>query len=93
MTSFAVAAPAGAAASHFNTNPYKTGCSASAYVLSSKAVSGGTARVMVSRKCGTNWIEYVGKSQKTTKAGKDSKTNKWTRTEVDTLKHATSMQS
>lgn len=89
----AFVAPAGAAKSHFNTNPYTTGCAKSAYTLSSKAVSGGTARIMVSKACGTNWIDYRGKAQKSSKAGKDAKTGKWTRTEVDKLKHAVSMQS
>lgn len=87
------ASPASAAASHFNTNPYTTGCSKTAYTLSSKAVSGGTARIMVSRACGTNWIDYKGKVQTTTKAGKDAKTGKWTHTEVDKLAHAVSLQS
>ncbi|MGO4243508.1 CHAP domain-containing protein [Janibacter sp. RAF20_2_2] len=91
--SIAAAAPSGAAKSHFNTNPYTTKCAKSSYVLSSKAVSGGTARIMVSRTCGTNWIEYVGKVQTTTKSGKDFTTNRWTRTEVDKLGHAVSMQS
>lgn len=88
LPTVAVAAP-----SHFNTNPYTTGCANSAYVLSSKAVSGGTARIMVSRACGSNWIDYQGKVQTTTKAGKDSATGRWTRTEVDSLAHAVSMQS
>lgn len=88
-----LSAPAQAAPSHFNTNPYTTGCTKSSYVLATKAVSGGTARIMVSRTCGTNWIDYVGKVQTTTKAGKDSRTNKWTRAEVDKLGYAVSMQS
>lgn len=88
------AAPAAnAGTQHFNTNPYSTGCAKTAVAIGARTVSGGTVRVMASRACGTNWIEYRGAVQSTTKAGKDSRTNRWTRTEVDRVGHAVSMQS
>lgn len=82
-----------AAASHFNTDPYTTGCSKSSWTLAQKAVSGGTMYIKVSRNCGTNWVEYRGNRQTVTKTGKDHKTNRWTRTEIDTLPFSYSMQS
>lgn len=88
-----VAPAAHAAASHYNTDPYSTGCSASAYTLATHPVSGGTASIKVSRSCGTNWLEYSGTKQTTTKRTKDHATNKWTRTEVDNAKWSYSMQS
>ena len=95
-TSVAVLIPVGAAqasASHFNTNPYTTGCSASASTIGSKAVSGGTVYIKASSACGTNWVEYRGVTQTTSKTGKDHATNTWTRTEVDTAAASWSMQS
>lgn len=86
-------APVQAAASHFNTDPYQTGCAKSAFTLSTRAVSGGTAYIKVSRNCGTNWIEYRGKKQTTTKRTMDHRTNRWTRAEVDNLPWSYSMQS
>lgn len=85
--------PAGASAGHFNTNPYSTGCANSAFLVGSTAVSGGTAYVKGSSACGTNWIEYRGIQQTTTKSGKDSATNRWTNVEVDNVTVAVSMQS
>lgn len=87
------ATPGQASASHYNTDPYKTGCSKSSYTLSTRAVSGGTASIKVSRNCGTNWIEYSGKKQTVSKRTKDHATNRWTRTEVDTLPWSYSYQS
>lgn len=49
---------ADAAASHYNTDPYSTGCADSKLELSSRAVPGGTAKVWFSNTCGTNWISY-----------------------------------
>ncbi|GAA3528364.1 hypothetical protein AFL01nite_02430 [Aeromicrobium flavum] len=89
----ALSSPAEAAASHYNTDPYKTGCSKTAYTLSTRGVSGGTAYIKVSRSCGTNWVEYSGKKQSVSKRTKDHKTNKWTRTETDNLPWSYSMQS
>lgn len=89
----APAAPANAAASHFNTNPYTTGCASNSFTISSRAVAGGTAYIKASRNCGTNWLEYRGAKQTTTKAGKDSSTNRWTHTEIDNVTVAVSMQS
>ncbi|MDN5545860.1 MAG: CHAP domain-containing protein [Rhodococcus sp. (in: high G+C Gram-positive bacteria)] len=96
VASLAVIAPmssAQAAPSHYNTDPYKTGCSRSSYTLASRAVSGGTARIKVSRSCGTNWVEYSGKKQTVSKRTKDHRSNKWTRTEVDNLPWSYSLQS
>lgn len=89
----AVADPATAAPSHFNTDPYTSGCAKNSYILSSRSVSGGTAYVHVSRTCGTNWISYAGKKQTTVKRTKDHATNKWTRTETDNTSRSWSMQS
>ncbi|MBR7744180.1 CHAP domain-containing protein [Phycicoccus sp. BSK3Z-2] len=86
-------ASANASAGHFNTNPYTTGCSKTASTISSKAVSGGRMYIKASSACGTNWVEYRGNTQKTTKTGKDARTNTWTRTEVDTASASWSMQS
>lgn len=42
-----------------NTLPYDTGCGSGAYVISSKAISGfGTASMVYSPSCGTNWMEW-----------------------------------
>jgi len=91
--SMAFASSAEASASHFNTDPYSTGCASSSFTLSSAAVPGGTAYVKYSRACGTNWMEYRGVVQTTIKSGKDSTTNRWTNTEVDTTAWSYSMQS
>lgn len=84
---------ANASAGHFNTDPYSTGCSKTAYTVTSAKVSGGTASIKYSRSCGTNWVEYRGNKQTTSKSGKDSKTNRWTRNEVDYQPWSYSMQS
>ena len=84
--------PAVASASHENTNPYTTGCMSGSYAISSRAVSGGTAYIMLSPKCATNWVQYSGTTQTTTKYGKASGKG-WTRTEVDTAAKSWSMQS
>lgn len=96
ITVATVMVPIGAAqasASHFNTNPYTTGCAKTASTIASKAVAGGTVYIKASSACGTNWVEYRGTTQKTTKTGKDHNTNTWTRTEVDTAAASWSMQS
>ncbi|MFX0539177.1 DUF2690 domain-containing protein [Ornithinimicrobium sp. Y1847] len=83
---------ASAAASHENTDPYRTGCTADGKSISSKAVSGGTVSIMVSAKCGTNWVRYSGVNQKTTKYGRaDGKA--WTQKETDTAATSFSFQS
>lgn len=82
-----------AAPSHFNTDPYTTGCSKTAWTLATRSVSGGTASIKVSNACGTNWIEYSGVKQTTTKQTMDHATNKWTRAEVDNTAWSYSMQS
>ncbi len=88
-----VTSPATASASHFNTDPYTTGCAANSFTLSSKSVSGGTVSILYSRTCATNWVVYKGISQTTSKTGKDHATNKWTRLETDTGTWSYSMQS
>lgn len=67
LLALGTASPANAAYSHHTKDPYSTGCAASKWALSSKAVPGGTVTVMVSNACGTNWIEYRGKAQYTSK--------------------------
>jgi hypothetical protein len=84
--------PTLAAASHENTNPYSTGCMTGSYAISSKAVSGGTVSIMVSDKCATNWVQYSGATQSTTKYGKAAGKN-WTNTEVDYAAKSWSLQS
>lgn len=93
LASLFSAVPAQASASHTNTDPYNTRCAKSSYTLAKHAVSGGTALIKVSRNCATNWLEYSGKKQTTTKRIKDHKTNRWTRTEVDNRPWSYSMQS
>jgi len=85
-------APVHAAASHENTNPYTTGCVTGSYAISSKAVSGGTVSIMASTKCATNWVQYSGATQTTTKYGKAAGKN-WTNTEVDNAAKSWSLQS
>lgn len=87
-----LAPSAQAAASHWNTDPYLTGCAKSSWTLSTRSVPGGTASIKVSNACSTNWLEYSGKKQSTTKTIKDHVTNKWTRNEVDNLPWSYSMQ-
>ncbi|MCS6710772.1 CHAP domain-containing protein [Brachybacterium sp. EF45031] len=82
-----------AAASHYNTDPYATGCADSARVIATKTVSGGTATIKRSNVCGTNWIEYRGIAQTTYKRGYDSGTGKYTQMEIDKGGYAYSMQS
>lgn len=62
---------ASAAPWHTNTLPYETGCGGNVYRLSSKNMGGGTATIVYSRTCGTNWIEYYGPARETVK-------NMWT---------------
>lgn len=85
-------APAGAAKSHWNTNPSSTGCAKNSYTVASKGVSGGTMSIRASRTCGTNWVLYSGKKQTTKKRIKDHTTNKWTRTDTDNAASSFSMQ-
>lgn len=92
IVAFLFAPPAQAAASHWNTDPYATGCAKSSWTLSSRSVPGGTASIKVSNACSTNWIEYSGSKQSTTKTIKDHVTNRWTRNEVDNLPWSYSMQ-
>jgi hypothetical protein len=80
------------ASTRWNTDPYSSGCAGNVYNLSARSVSGGTAYIMYSRTCGTNWIEYRGNSQTVSKRLKDSVTDRWTRTETDTLPWSYSMQ-
>lgn len=63
LLALGTASPANAAGWHTNTDPYSTGCANSKNLLSTKAVSGGTARVYWSSVCGTNWVEYSGINQ------------------------------
>ena len=49
-----------AAPHHHNTLPYPTGCGRNAVVISRQNMAGGTASVVYSRNCGTNWIEWYG---------------------------------
>lgn len=65
------ATSASAASWHTNTLPYETGCGGNVYRLSSQNMGGGTATIVYSRTCGTNWIEYYGPARETVK-------NMWT---------------
>lgn len=51
---------ASAAPHHHGTLPYPTGCGRNAVVISRQNMAGGTASVVYSRTCGTNWIEWYG---------------------------------
>lgn len=64
---FLWANPASAAPSHHVTDPYRTGCTSGAFVIGSRSVPGGTIRVFSSPRCGTNWVEYQGINQWTSK--------------------------
>lgn len=79
-----------AAVSHQNTDPYSTGCARDGYAFAAKAVPGGTVRVFVSPRCGTNWFEYQGTSQAVAKGIRSSYGT--ARTEVDTGTWSYSMQ-
>ena len=50
-----------------NTLPYPTGCGQGAYVITSRAILGGTASMVYSPRCGTNWIEWWGPYRTTVK--------------------------
>lgn len=58
----ATATPAAAlsGSQYNNTLPYQTGCGQGAYVISSRAILGGTASMVYSPRCGTNWLEWSG---------------------------------
>jgi len=43
-----------------NTLPYPSGCGSGAYVITSKAILGGTASMVYSPTCQTNWLEWYG---------------------------------
>jgi hypothetical protein len=62
------------------------------YAIASRAVSGGTVSIMASPNCATNWVQYSGVTQTTTKYGKASGKS-WTRTEVDYAARSWSLQS
>ncbi|WP_215815244.1 DUF2690 domain-containing protein [Pimelobacter sp. 30-1] len=49
-----------AGASYNNKLPYESGCGSGAYVITSKAIMGGTASMVYSPRCQTNWIEWWG---------------------------------
>ena len=84
-------APAQASAAHENTNPYTTGCMSGSAAIASKSVSGGTVSIMAS-PCGTNYVQYSGITQRTTKYGKAAGRN-WTTTQIDTAANSFSYQS
>lgn len=50
-----------------NTLPYETGCAAGAYVITSRAILGGTVSMVYSPRCTTNWVEWYGPQRHTTK--------------------------
>ncbi len=56
-----------AAAHHHNTLPYDVGCGGNLFVLSRHNIAGGTASLVYSRTCGTNWIEWYGPAVRTFK--------------------------
>ncbi|MBU2698818.1 hypothetical protein [Pimelobacter sp. 30-1] len=76
--------PAHAAGSSYNnTLPYETGCGSGAYVITSKALPGGTASMVYSPRCGTNWMEWYGDARWTHKGMGFSRTSGWTTNEAD----------
>lgn len=79
-----------AAPHHHNTLPYPTGCGANAVVISRHHFAGGTASVVYSRNCGTNWIEWYGPAIETGK-GISAGTN-WALPEWDYTRWAYSRQ-
>lgn len=83
---------AAAAPSHFNTDPYLTGCAGNSITIASKGVSDGTISMKYSKTCATNWIEWRGPRITTTKRTIDGARNQWTRYEVDTAPWSYSMQ-
>lgn len=50
-----------------NTLPYQQGCGQGAYVITSKAILGGTVSMVYSPKCQTNWLEWYGPKRFTSK--------------------------
>lgn len=88
-------APTGqAATSHFNTDPYATGCSSTKTAIGSTAVVGGTATVYYSTGCQTKWVEYNGTAGAAVyKKTFDSASGKTTNLEADHGSWSYSMQS
>lgn len=81
------------ASPYWNTDPYLTGCGRGAYVITSHAVPGGTAFVAYSPRCNTNWVEYSGSRQWTTKSIKTTQSEPfWTNFENDYAGWSYSMQ-
>lgn len=79
-----------AASHHFDTLPYPSGCGRNAVVISRQNMAGGTASVVYSRNCGTNWIEWYGPAITTAKS--ISAENRWTQPEWDSTGWAYSRQ-
>ncbi|MDO5067459.1 MAG: hypothetical protein Q4D96_09295 [Propionibacteriaceae bacterium] len=74
---------ASAAPHHHGTLPYPTGCGANAVVISRQNMAGGTASIVYSRTCGTNWVEWYGpaiRTVKSTYAGTSWTTPEWDHT-------------
>lgn len=68
-TALVGAAPANALSGpgYNNTLPYESGCGQGAYVISSKAILGGTVSMVYSPSCQTNWLEWYGPVRFTSK--------------------------
>ena len=69
LLSLSLASPAQAlsGAQYNNTLPYQTGCGSGAYVISSRAILGGTVSMVYSPTCQTNWVEWYGPVRYTNK--------------------------
>ncbi|MDO5066363.1 MAG: hypothetical protein Q4D96_03680 [Propionibacteriaceae bacterium] len=75
---------------HYDTLPYPSGCGANAVVISRQNMAGGTASVVYSRNCGTNWVEWYGPAIGTLKSV--AVENLWTQPEWDNTRWAYSRQ-
>lgn len=69
LLALTVATPAQAlsGSGYNNTLPYQVGCGNGAYVITSKAILGGTASMVYSPTCQTNWLEWNGPHRFTSK--------------------------
>ncbi len=69
LLALTVATPAQAlsGSGYNNTLPYQQGCGQGAYVITSKAILGGTVSMVYSPKCQTNWLEWYGPNRFTSK--------------------------
>lgn len=83
--------PAVAAASHFNTDPYATGCNNNAWIIHTRYVGGGRLDTFYSGSCQTNWVQWSGPRTCTFKRVR-TQAKGWNRWEKDYASWSYSMQ-